>query len=126
MPTEPDLVRTEGDTEEPLTITFKSRISETETEADNLTGKTLRVYGRAAGSGTNLPEFNGKDLSASVPTPTNGQLVHTLTAAEAAELTSGRYWLKFKATIGTSVKWYPNDRVSGKTEIVMDVEGNFE
>ena len=126
MPVEPDLWRTEDDTEEPLLVTFKRRVSDTETEAVDLTGKTLYVYGRDRGSKTNLPQFNGKDMTSSIPTPTNGQLVHTLTAAEAAELVAGTYWLKFKTVDGAAVQWYPNDRISGKEELTLVVKGNFE
>lgn len=125
-----DIDRTAGDTGTALAINLKSRISAIETAAVDVTGLTVQLYIRQEGSTVNLSEFDGEDVTASFATPTNGQMRHTVTSAQSAQLQGDRaYTAKLSTDDGAgSVIWYPNDTIGGETVkkfISIYVAGNY-
>lgn len=81
----------------------------------DLTGALVLAYIRHENDGSNLADFDGEDISASISaTPTDGNIDHDPTANQITQLRSGNYtWnLKVTETDGT-ISFLPADEVGG-------------
>lgn len=109
-----DLLRSAGNTADPLIINLKTRADDGTLSDLDCTGFDVLLSIAPEATGVNLSEFSEEDVTASLPDITTGRIEHDVTTAQAAQLVAGAYTVKIKMDDGAGeIRHLPNDLNNG-------------